>query len=210
MRVWQEVSYSVLYLGVGPWDLLFKADTQPPQCLLDRVARVRRRLSTAWFSTVCRVAVASLKIARSGNFPYATLQGGCLCYSSLLSGYASEVTVMHWIGRRATGINEHVRYTVPFLIGAVSLAFIFILLVWSHRRVWKGLLWGDRRINLAAYSRDDWSLIWICSRWLEDKLDLLCVAVFCRFEEVPLHGTPLWAISSEYSWFPFDPKENRC
>lgn len=23
---------------------------------------------------------------------------------------------MHWIGRRATGDNEHVRYTVPFLI----------------------------------------------------------------------------------------------
>ena len=70
---------------------------------------------------------------------------------------------MHWIGRRDTGNNEHVRYTVLFLIGAVSLAFIFILLVWSHRREWKGLLWGDRRINLAAYSLDDWSLIWICS-----------------------------------------------
>ena len=98
---------------------VFETDTQPPLCLLDRVARVRRRLSTAWFSTVCRMAVASLKIARSGNFPYATLRGGCLCYSSMLAGYASEVAVVQWIGRRATGNNEHVRYTVPFLIGVV-------------------------------------------------------------------------------------------
>ena len=105
--------------------LLFEADTQLPLCLLDRVLRVRRRLSTAWFSTVCRVAVASLKIARSGNFPYATLRGGYLCYSSMLSGYASEVAVMDWIGRRATGNNEHVRYTVPFLIGAVFLPLLY-------------------------------------------------------------------------------------
>ena len=104
------------------------------------------------------MAVASSQIARSGNFPYATLRGGCLCYSSMLSGYASEVAVMYWMGRRATGNNEHVRYTVPFLIG-----FCLYILVWPHRRVWKGLLWGDRRINLAAYSLDDWSLIWICS-----------------------------------------------
>ena len=52
--------------------------------------------------------------------------GGCLRYSSMLAGYASEVAVMHWIGRWATGNNEHVRYTVPFLIGAVSLC----LLLW--------------------------------------------------------------------------------
>ena len=103
----------------------------------------------------------------------------------MLAGYASEVAVMHWIGRRATGNNEHVWYTVPFLIGVVSPCLYFTLLVWSHRRVWKGLLWGDRRINLIAYSLDDWSLIWIRSGRLEGKLDLLCVAAFCRFEEVP-------------------------
>ena len=71
------------------------------------------------------MAVTSPQIARSGNFPYATLRGGCLCYSSMLLGYASEVTVMYWMGRRATGNNEHVRYTVPFLIGCV-----FILFFW--------------------------------------------------------------------------------
>ena len=49
--------------------------------------------------------------------------GGCLCNSSMSAGYASEVAFMHWIGRRATRNNEHVRYTVPFLIGAVSLHF---------------------------------------------------------------------------------------
>ena len=42
-------------------------------------------------------------------------------YSSMLSGYAFEVAVMYWMGRRATRNNEHVRYTVSFLIGAVSL-----------------------------------------------------------------------------------------
>ena len=66
---------------------------------------------------------------------------------------------MYWMGQRATGNNEHVRYTIPFPIGAVSLPF----LVWPHRHVWKGLLRGDWRINLAAYYLDDWSLIWICS-----------------------------------------------
>ena len=35
-------------------------------------------------------------------------------------GYASEVAVMYWIGWRATGNNEHVRYTVPFLIRVLS------------------------------------------------------------------------------------------
>ena len=54
------------------------------------------------------------------------------------------------------------------------------MLVWPHPWVWKGLPWEDGRINLAAYSLDDRSLIWICSGWQEDKLDLLCVAVFCR------------------------------
>ena len=102
------------------------------------------------------MAVAFPQIARFGNFPYATLLGGCLCYLSMLAGYASEVAIMHWMGRQATGNNEHVPYTVPFLISAV-----FYILVWSHRRVWKELLWGDRRVNLAAYSLDDWSLIWI-------------------------------------------------
>ena len=76
----------------------------------------------------------------------------------MLAGYASEVAVIHWMGQRATGNNKHVWYTIPFLIGAV-----FYILVWFHRHVWKGLLWGDRRVNLAAYSLDDWSLIWIRS-----------------------------------------------
>ena len=71
------------------------------------------------------MAVASLQIPRSGNFPYAALRGGCLCYSSMLSGYASEVAVMYWMGRRATGNNEHVRYTVPFPIGAVFLPVLY-------------------------------------------------------------------------------------
>ena len=103
----------------------FEADTQPPLCLLDRVARVRRRLSTAWFSMVCQMEVASPQVARSGNFPYATLQGECLCYSSMLSGCASEVAVMYWMGRWATRNNEHVRHTVLFPIGAVFLPLLY-------------------------------------------------------------------------------------
>ena len=71
------------------------------------------------------MVVASPQIALSGNFPYAALRGGCLCYSSMLSEYASVVAVMQWIGRRATGNNEHVWYTVLFLIECV-----FILLFW--------------------------------------------------------------------------------
>ena len=73
------------------------------------------------------MAVTSLKIVRFGNFPYATLHGGCLCYSSMLSGYASEVAVMYWIDWRAIGDNKHVWYSIPFLIGAV---FLPITIFW--------------------------------------------------------------------------------
>ena len=59
------------------------------------------------------------QVIRSGDFPYAAPPGvGVFAIRLCLAGYASEVAVMHWIGWRATGNNEHVRYSVPFLIGA--------------------------------------------------------------------------------------------
>ena len=61
------------------------------------------------------MVVASIKIACSGKFPNVVLHGGCLCYSSMLSGCAFEVSDIHWIGRQVTRNNEHVRHTYPFL-----------------------------------------------------------------------------------------------
>ena len=159
---------------------------------------------------VCRMAVASLKIVRSGDFPFAALPG----WVSSLFIYAGGVRFRgcHHALDRSAGLREQWTCSVYHSISdrCCIPCLHFILLVWSHRRVWKGLLWRDRRINLAAYSQDDWSLICICSGWLVGKLDLLCKAVFCCFEEVPWHRTPLWAILSEYSWFSFDHQENRC
>ena len=66
---------------------------------------------------------------------------------------------------------------------SISYRVCYYILVWSYCHVWKRLLWGDRKITLAAYSWDDRSLIWICSGWLEGKLDLIvhgCILLLLR------------------------------
>ena len=103
-------------LGLEP-----ETDTQPPLCFLDRVARVRRKLNSLVLNSVSGGGRLPTDSAFR-QLPIRNPWGGCLCYPSMLSGYTSEVAVMHWIGRRATGNNEHVWYTVPFLIG-LSLYF---------------------------------------------------------------------------------------
>ena len=69
---------------------------------------------------------------------------------------------MYWIGLRATGNNEYVRYTVPFLIGSI---FLFFCVAPSPH------------MERAALGRLEDKLNRLLPGLLESNLDLLWVTV---------------------------------
>ena len=104
--------------------LELETDIQPPLYLLDRVARVRRGLNSLvlnGMSDGSRFPVDST----FRQLPIRNPSGWVSLLFVYAVGYTSEVAAMYWIGWRATGDNEHVWYTAPFLIGCV-----FILFFW--------------------------------------------------------------------------------
>ena len=139
-------------LGLEP-----ETDTQPPLCFLDPVVWVRRKLNSLVLNSLsgggCLPTDSALR-----QLPICNPSG----WLSLLFIYAVGICFRgcHHVLDRSAGHREQGACSV---YRSISDRVCLYILVWPHRCVWKGLLWGDRRINLAAYSLDDWSLIWICS-----------------------------------------------
>ena len=99
---------------------VFESDTQLPLCPLD--------WSTAGVlnSLVLNCVSQDGCLPDDSAFRRLPIRSPSGWVSSLFvygDGYASEVTIMHWIGRRATGNNEHVWCSVPFLIRVISFFF---------------------------------------------------------------------------------------